>query len=139
MNVPGWVRTVAVLGVVAVLAWIISRIDPTFVGTWFTRLGAPAQTVFICWYALLRPWRRPGPGRALFVKSLGMALLLDLILVAQITNRSYPGRAFISALTELLIFVGIYWQLIVFARSRWDAHHTGTEVAHVIYDSKGQR
>lgn len=75
-------------------------------------LAAPAQTAFVLIYGsgIWSKWWRSLIGRALFTKSLGLALLLDLSLVGEWVG-PYPHQAEVGLAVVALVTIGAYLQL----------------------------
>lgn len=78
--------------------------------------GAIGQTAFVAWYGLRLAWWRSWVGRALFTKSMALAVVFDTELVAFLVGKD-------AALVEIgvlaLVVAAIYFQLVVFiGRSR---------------------
>ena len=77
-------------------------------------VAAVAQTTFIAIYAT-RPWWKVRVGRAIFLKSLALAVILDLSVVNDFLTYRYQEQ--ISALAILFIAVTILYQLFALVRS----------------------
>lgn len=74
--------------------------------------AAIVQTTFVLVYAT-RPWWRAFTGRALFVKSAALMLLVDLGVLNRFAD--YSGKRSLEDAVWLLVLLGMVWQLIALA------------------------
>lgn len=72
-------------------------------------IAAPASTLYAFFY-MFRPWHTTPQGRALMVKSIGTAILLDMALLATMWPE-YPGRDQVRIVAFSLWAVGIVYLL----------------------------
>jgi len=77
-------------------------------------VGAIAQTTFVLIYAT-RPWWRVRVGRALFLKSLCLALVFDLSLANQFLD--YRGQEQVAAIVLTATAAAIVYQLVAIVLS----------------------
>ena len=75
--------------------------------------AAVAQTLFICLYAF-RPWWRAFVGRALFTKSLALAVLFDVAILNRYLD--YPHEDVVFEWSFFVVVVGITLQLAALVR-----------------------
>lgn len=82
--------------------------------------AAPAQTLFVIFYGIGSPWWRSVVGRALFTKSLGLALLIDISLLYNWLGDDYALREVVRLGVFTLIAVGAWLQLgaLIYERRR---------------------
>lgn len=80
--------------------------------------AAPAQTAFALFYSVTLPWWRTPIGRALFTKSWGLALLIDISLLYQWLGDNYSLRDVVRLTVYSLITVGAWLQLGAFLHER---------------------
>lgn len=78
---------------------------------WLITIAAPGQTLFVLIYGLRSPWYKSLLGRALFTKSLALALLLDISLVGHWWP-TYPGQKPIGIVVVGLVLIGAWMQLV---------------------------
>lgn len=78
--------------------------------------AAPPATMFPIVYAF-RPWRRSMIGRALMVKAVGLALLIDISIAYIVMGDDYAYRDLVRVAVYGLIVVGIWWQFIAMAKA----------------------
>jgi hypothetical protein len=78
-------------------------------------LAAPAANCFPVVYAF-RPWRSSQIGRALMTKAVGLAIFIDVALLALVFP-DYPLRPQIRVVAFSLVVVGIWYQFIAMARA----------------------
>lgn len=71
--------------------------------------AALGQTLFVLLYTTL-PWWRSATGRALFLSSTTLALVLDTIIVQIILERDFPGWLFITLFS--FVTAAAWYQLI---------------------------
>lgn len=64
-----------------------------------------------------RPWRQSAIGRALMVKAVGMALLIDISIIYNVLGDNYPLRNLVRVIVYALIVVGIWSQFIAMLRA----------------------
>lgn len=88
------------------------------VSKWLVVATAIPQSVFVILYGTRSPWWRDTLGRALFVKSTGLAFSLDLVALFYWLG-NYAWRPYVTLAGFSLITVGVWWQLIVFWRIRF--------------------
>lgn len=86
---------------------------------WLVILTAPAQTAFVLIYGLGSPWYRSLLGRALFTKALGLALVVDLILVYRAFGDDYFARDAVRIGVFGLLLIGAWLQLVALLREKW--------------------
>ena len=69
-----------------------------------------------------RPWNRSFLGRALMVKAIGLALLIDVTLLYVLFGDDYPFRHVVRAVIYSIVTTGIWMQLLslMFANSGRD-------------------
>lgn len=77
--------------------------------------AAVGQTAFVILYAFF-PWWANFVGRALFVKGVSLAALLDLGLLARVQHWPYEDAVFTAL--YLLMAIGVWSQFIAFLRVR---------------------
>lgn len=82
----------------------------------FTAVG---QTLFISFYLTL-PWWRTFLGRALFVKSMSFALLVDVAVLGRIYEWPYEDATFVVLYG--LVGIGAWGQFIAFVKQGRDRH-----------------
>lgn len=68
--------------------------------------------LFTVLYAFTTPWWREWIGRALFVSSLGLMLLVDIALAYNWLGDDYPGRDIVRLAVYSIICVGAWFKLI---------------------------
>lgn len=81
------------------------------INTVLLAVAAVGQTWFTARYALL-PWWTAPLGRALFINSLVLALVLDVVVISRLVNWPHEG-ATMTALFALLV-VGILVRYVAF-------------------------
>lgn len=79
-------------------------------------VGAVGQTAFVLLYAVV-PWWRDYVGRALFFKSLGLMVLLDVTVIDILID--YAAEDAVTVGLYWLVVVGICWQLGALVRQRF--------------------
>ena len=87
-------------------------------GEWLVFVTALPQTVFVLAYGLRSPWWESTLGRALFTKSLGLTISLDLIAAFYLLG-DYPWRPYMAIIGFAIITLGSWWQLIAFTMIRF--------------------
>lgn len=81
-------------------------------------IGAIAQTIFVILYgAKIRLWRHDFVGRALFVKSLALALTLDVMALNERVR--YASQPTVTVALFWFVVLGIVYQLAALLRQRW--------------------
>lgn len=83
-------------------------------------VGAVAQTAFVILYGMA-PWWRDFVGRALFIKSLTLAVLIDTAVVDSFLPKGIGLTYFV--VLYWLVVMGICWQFVALVRQRWESHH----------------
>lgn len=82
---------------------------------WF---ACPPATVFVLVYGFFQPWFRSWSGRALFVSSTGLALLLNINLLFRLTDWALLAReGWVRNLVYVLITAGAYLMLAALTRA----------------------
>lgn len=104
------------------------------IALWLVRLAAPPQTLFVLVYGLWMPWWRTQTGRAIFTKSLALALLLNLSLLS-VAIGPYPGHQVVEVCVIGLVAVGAWLQLLALLVEMLRPGHT----AHNGFDSTPRR
>lgn len=89
-------------------------------------LTAPAITLFSILYGLLSPWYRSLMGRALFVSSSGLALLVDISLVYQFLGDDYALRDAVRLSVFSYICLGAWLKLTALVSEKWGAWKHGS-------------
>lgn len=98
--------------------------SPDEIVLWLVRISAPPQTLFVLIYGLWSPWWRTQTGRAIFTKSLALALLLNLSLVARAVG-PYPGDEWVGVSVVALVGAGAWLQLIALLHEKARSTSTG--------------
>lgn len=80
-------------------------------------------TLFPLVFGLTSPWYRSLIGRALLVKSVGLAMLVDISLAYRIFGAEYQGRDVIRIGVFALITVGAWMQFIAIIRAKRHGLH----------------
>lgn len=88
---------------------------------WLITIAAPAQTLFVLLYGFRSPWYKSLLGRALFTKSLALALLLNLSLVGYWWP-NYPLRHPIGVIVVFLVLLGAWMQLVALVHEKLSRH-----------------
>jgi hypothetical protein len=70
-----------------------------------------------------RPWWVTPQGRALMVKALGNAMLIDLGLSVVVWGDDYPGRPLVRAVAFALFAIGIWYLFVALLRSDRDGRY----------------
>lgn len=84
--------------------------------------AAPPATLFPLVYGFTAPWWRSLVGRALMVKAVGLALLIDVSIVYQIFGDDYPLRDAVRLGVFSLITVGVWMQFGALMHEKFTVH-----------------
>lgn len=76
-------------------------------------------TLFPLVYGFTSPWWRTPIGRALMVKAVGLALLIDISLVYNFFGDDYAARDAVRLGVFSLITVGVWMQFLALMREKW--------------------
>lgn len=74
-------------------------------------IAAIGQTLFVLFYATM-PWWRSFLGRSLFFKAVVLAVLLDSVIWAWVTDHEWTGD--VLAILYVVLAIGIWSQAIAF-------------------------
>lgn len=88
---------------------------------------APAITLFSIIYGLTSPWYRTLIGRALFVSSSGLAMLVDISLVYQWLGDNYALRDVVRISVFSYICLGAWLKLTAVVSEKWHAWKHGSK------------
>lgn len=94
---------------------------------------APPATLFPIIYGLSGPWWRLPIGRALMMKSVGLALLVDISLLYNWFGDDYWGREVVRLVVFSLIFCGLWMQFGALLSEKWQARR---DHRRSMYDSQ---
>jgi hypothetical protein len=89
--------------------------------------AAPAITAFALWYGLTAPWYRSAAGRALFVSSTGLAMLIDISLLYKWLGDDYWLRDAVRLFVYAWIAAGAWLKLGALAHERRKARRARRE------------
>ena len=99
--------------------------DVVLVLIWAAAIPA---TAFVFLYPVMaRNFYREWIGRALFASSLGLATLLDLSLLSNMTNRDYLHRDFIRITVMSIVTVGANFKLLALLLGKFGAWRTARD------------
>ena len=80
---------------------------------------APAITLFTVLYGLTTKWWQQWIGRALFLSSMGLALLVDISLLYRVLGDDYALRDVVRLTVYSIIFLGAWFKLIALGVTRY--------------------
>jgi hypothetical protein len=84
---------------------------------------APAITLFCLIYGFTSPWYKTLIGRALFVSSTGLALLVDISLLYKWLGDNYFLRDLVRLSVYGFICAGAWLKLAAVVSEKWRARH----------------
>lgn len=73
---------------------------------WIFMFAAVPVNLYALFYTF-RPWRRTAQGQALWVKSIGNVIVIDVVLATLVFGEDYPGREVIRVVGFATFAVGI--------------------------------
>lgn len=94
---------------------VIDFIDRWQVIVWMAVIPA---TLFPILYAWWFPFHKSTLGLALFIKALGLMLLVDTTVAYTFLDVNGDTKEYISIIVTLIILIGMWWQLIAISKIR---------------------
>lgn len=79
-------------------------------------IAVPPVNMFPVVYAF-RPWRSTLIGRALMVKAIGLAVMVDVGVLGLVLGPDYAARPYVRVVAFALVVTGIWFQFIAMVRA----------------------